>query len=82
MHHVSITGFLVCASWYHVHGIGWSLRIVCMQYVGELAVREEFPEATILKPADIFGSEDRFIHYYASRCKCQLQQLLFLSSYK
>ncbi|KAK2188253.1 hypothetical protein NP493_138g01010 [Ridgeia piscesae] len=37
------------------------------KYVGELAVREEFPEATILKPADIFGSEDRFIHYYASR---------------
>ena len=47
--------------------IMWS--VFCLQYHGELAVREEFPEATILKPSDIFGSEDRFIHYYASRCK-------------
>jgi NADH dehydrogenase (ubiquinone) 1 alpha subcomplex subunit 9 len=36
------------------------------KYYGELAVREEFPDATIFRPSDIFGSEDRFIRYYAS----------------
>ncbi|GAB1601726.1 NADH dehydrogenase [ubiquinone] 1 alpha subcomplex subunit 9, mitochondrial-like [Argonauta hians] len=36
------------------------------KYEGELAVREEFPEVTIFRPSDIFGSEDRFIRYYAN----------------
>lgn len=39
------------------------------QYAGEVAVREEFPEAIIFRPADIFGDDDRFIRYYISRCK-------------
>ncbi|ODM93835.1 NADH dehydrogenase [ubiquinone] 1 alpha subcomplex subunit 9, mitochondrial [Orchesella cincta] len=35
------------------------------KYQGELAVREEFPDATIFRPADIWGQEDRFVKYYA-----------------
>uniref|UniRef100_A0A670XLS0 NADH dehydrogenase [ubiquinone] 1 alpha subcomplex subunit 9, mitochondrial n=1 Tax=Pseudonaja textilis TaxID=8673 RepID=A0A670XLS0_PSETE len=32
---------------------------------GEKVVREEFPDAIIMKPADIYGREDRFINTYA-----------------
>ncbi|OWK03807.1 NDUFA9, partial [Cervus elaphus hippelaphus] len=34
--------------------------------VGEKEVRETFPEATIIKPSDIFGREDRFLNYFAN----------------
>ena len=36
---------------------------------GEDVVREIFPEATILKPSDIYGPEDRFLMYYAGISK-------------
>lgn len=34
--------------------------------VGEEAVREEFPDAIIMKPSEMFGREDRFFNYYAN----------------
>lgn len=39
---------------------------VLFQAEGEEVVREAFPSATIVRPADIYGYEDRFLRYYAS----------------
>ena len=36
------------------------------QAYGEEVVQETFPGATIIRPSDTFGNEDRFLHYYAS----------------
>ena len=35
---------------------------------GELAVREEFPDAIIVRPATVFGPEDRFLNWIAEAC--------------
>lgn len=43
------------------------------KYYGELAVREEFPEAVIIRPADILGQEDRFLRYYAHTWRRQIR---------
>ncbi|KAM6946487.1 NADH dehydrogenase [ubiquinone] 1 alpha subcomplex subunit 9, mitochondrial [Aplochiton taeniatus] len=34
--------------------------------VGETAVRDEFPDAIIMKPSEIFGREDRFFNHFAN----------------
>ncbi|XP_017274390.1 NADH dehydrogenase [ubiquinone] 1 alpha subcomplex subunit 9, mitochondrial [Kryptolebias marmoratus] len=34
--------------------------------VGEKVVREEFPEAIIMKPSEMFGREDQFFNYFAN----------------
>ncbi|KAJ8391067.1 hypothetical protein AAFF_G00096880 [Aldrovandia affinis] len=34
--------------------------------VGERAVREEFPDAVIMKPSEMFGREDRFFNHFAN----------------
>jgi hypothetical protein len=31
------------------------------KYYGELAVKEEFPEAIVFRPGVIYGQEDRFL---------------------
>ncbi|XP_022902038.1 NADH dehydrogenase [ubiquinone] 1 alpha subcomplex subunit 9, mitochondrial [Onthophagus taurus] len=41
------------------------------KYYGEEAVCREFPDATIIRPADIYGQEDRFLRYYASAWRRQ-----------
>lgn len=42
-------------------------RFLRTKYEAEEAVREEFPDAIIFRSADIWGMEDRFLNYYASR---------------
>ncbi|KAI4463719.1 nadh-ubiquinone oxidoreductase 39 kda subunit-related [Holotrichia oblita] len=41
------------------------------KYDGEKAVLSEFPTATIFRPADIYGQEDRFFRYYAGNWRRQ-----------
>ena len=36
------------------------------KYQGELAVRSEFPDATIFRCADVYGQDDNFINYWFS----------------
>jgi len=42
-----------------------SSRLFRAKAEAEQIVRHFFPDATIIRPATIFGLEDRFIHYYA-----------------
>ncbi|KAF7379876.1 hypothetical protein HZH68_016824 [Vespula germanica] len=37
------------------------------KWEGECAVKEEFPEATIIRPSTIFGMQDKFLTYYSSK---------------
>ncbi len=48
-------------------------QYLATKWAGERAVREEFPEAVIFRPADMYGQEDRFLTYYASYWRRQLK---------
>lgn len=39
-------------------------KILKTKWRGECAVREEFPEATIIRPAVVYGQEDQFLTHY------------------
>ncbi|CAG0881154.1 unnamed protein product [Cyprideis torosa] len=39
-------------------------RFLSSKWKGELAVRSEFPDAIIFRPADVFGGSDRFLSYW------------------
>ncbi|XP_015861894.1 NADH dehydrogenase [ubiquinone] 1 alpha subcomplex subunit 9, mitochondrial [Peromyscus maniculatus bairdii] len=43
-----------------------SSRYLRSKAVGEKEVRSVFPEATIIRPSDIFGREDRFLNHFAN----------------
>lgn len=54
----------------HVSALGASPDSSCewsrTKHAGEMAVKEAYPWATIIRPAHIFGSEDRFLNWYAN----------------
>ncbi|XP_050313048.1 NADH dehydrogenase [ubiquinone] 1 alpha subcomplex subunit 9, mitochondrial [Anthonomus grandis grandis] len=43
--------------------------------LGECAVLEEFPQATIFRPTDVYGQEDRFLRYYMHNWRRQFQNM-------
>jgi len=42
-------------------------QFLTSKWKGENAVKEEFPDAIIIRPSDIYGQEDRHLNYYANR---------------
>lgn len=39
------------------------------KFLGEQAVKEIYPWATIVRPTQLFGTEDKFLHYFANMAK-------------
>ncbi|EDV97697.1 NADH dehydrogenase [ubiquinone] 1 alpha subcomplex subunit 9, mitochondrial [Drosophila grimshawi] len=57
------------------HCISGGSQWLKSKYEGELQVRDAFPNATIIRPADIYGSEDRFLRYYAHIWRRQFRSM-------
>lgn len=55
----------------HISHLNADIKSVCKSLrskaVGESAVREEFPNAVILKPSEMFGREDRLLNHFANQ---------------
>uniref|UniRef100_A0A1B6DM59 NADH dehydrogenase [ubiquinone] 1 alpha subcomplex subunit 9, mitochondrial n=1 Tax=Clastoptera arizonana TaxID=38151 RepID=A0A1B6DM59_9HEMI len=49
------------------HFIKGGSKFLATKWEGEQAVREEFPNAIIFRPADVYGSEDRFLRVFAHK---------------
>lgn len=45
------------------------------KYHGELAVMEEFPRATIIRPSEMYGQDDHFIYHYMHIIRRQLHSI-------
>ncbi|XP_015430499.1 PREDICTED: NADH dehydrogenase [ubiquinone] 1 alpha subcomplex subunit 9, mitochondrial [Dufourea novaeangliae] len=50
-------------------------RILKMKWLGECAVREEFPNATIVRPSDVYGQGDYFLSHYMNPLRRSLRQI-------
>ena len=53
--------------------------IFVSQARGEKAVREEFPDAIILRPSDIYGHEDKYFNYYSCKYIIILGEVFVIS---
>ena len=51
------------------------------KYYGELAVREEFPEAIIFRPSDIVGEQDDFINHFTGLQRTRFTRILAIWDY-
>lgn len=56
-------------------------RFLKSKYYGELAVREEFPDAIIFRPADMLGERDDFLNHFTSLQRSRLTHKLPIWDY-
>lgn len=56
-------------------------QILKMKYFGEEAVREEFPEAIIIRPSDILGESDNFLNHFTTFSRARFSPKLALWDY-
>lgn len=48
-------------------------KMLKSKWAGEIAVREEFPEATIVRPSVVYGRMDKFVSHYMSNDRCTFE---------